>query len=292
MRDGNAPVPRALVARRRPPAARVGDELVLADRRLPGGAAARRRRRHAGVPLVGEGPRTGDRDQPPEGRGGDRAPPLRRARAAVRRRREPGEHPLRRRAAQHAHDEHGDRPQAAGPAGAGLLRLLRQPVRRRAHGAAGDRRDLPGALRRRAAGAARRAPADQAQLRVRARARLRHRDPARPAGGGRDRGHPRRAAGRLHDVPGLRRGGAPLGRRAAGHAGRAAARRPGDPDDRRRPCRTRRGRTGSSCCPTTGRARARRSCSATARRSRTWCAATAAAPSGPRTRAATRAWRR
>ena len=85
----------------------LGDRLVVADRRLPGGPAARRQRRHAGVPLVGEGPRRGDRHQPPEGRDGARAPPLRRPRPAVRRRGQPREHPLRRRAAQPADDEHG-----------------------------------------------------------------------------------------------------------------------------------------------------------------------------------------
>ena len=51
----------------------------------------------------------------------------------LRRRREPREHPLRRRAALHADDEHGARPRPPGAARAGLLRLLRQPVRRRAH---------------------------------------------------------------------------------------------------------------------------------------------------------------
>ena len=77
-------VPRPLGARRRLQAARLGDALVLADRRLPGGAAARRRPRHARVPLVGEGPRPRDRHQPPEGRGRDRTPALERARAAAR----------------------------------------------------------------------------------------------------------------------------------------------------------------------------------------------------------------
>ncbi len=87
----------ALAARRQPPARALGDRLVVADRRLPGRSAARRQPRHAGLPLVGEGPRRGDRDQPPARRRGDRAPPLRRPRAAARRRRQPREHPLRRR---------------------------------------------------------------------------------------------------------------------------------------------------------------------------------------------------
>ena len=54
----------------------LGDRLVLADGRLPGRPAARQQRRHAGLPLVGEGPRRGDRDQPPARRRGDRAAPL------------------------------------------------------------------------------------------------------------------------------------------------------------------------------------------------------------------------
>ena len=65
LRDGNAPVHGALAARGHPPARALGDRLVLADRRLPGGPAARRQRRHAGLPLVGEGSRPRDRDQPP-----------------------------------------------------------------------------------------------------------------------------------------------------------------------------------------------------------------------------------
>ena len=88
---------------------------------------------------------------------------------AARRRRQPREHPLRRRAAQHADDEHGARPQPPGPARAGLLRLLRQPVRRRAHAAA--RRSARSSIERCVgdpAGAPRRAPADQARLAVRA----------------------------------------------------------------------------------------------------------------------------
>ena len=47
----------ALAARGQAPLRALGDGLVVADRRLPGRAAARQQRRHAGVPLVGEGPR-------------------------------------------------------------------------------------------------------------------------------------------------------------------------------------------------------------------------------------------
>ena len=60
----------------------------------------------------------------------------------------------------------------AGPARAGLLRLLRQPVRRRAHARCGVIGEI--FIERFAAdpaGAPRRAPADQARLGVRARAR-------------------------------------------------------------------------------------------------------------------------
>ena len=84
----------ALAARGHPPAGALGDRLVVADRRVPGGPAARRQRRHAGLPLVGEGSRPRDRDQPPARRAGARAPPLRRPRAAARGRRQPREHPL------------------------------------------------------------------------------------------------------------------------------------------------------------------------------------------------------
>ena len=107
MRDGNAPTLARWLRDGIAPAHALGDRLVVADRRLPGRAAARRQRRHARLPLVGEGPRRGDRHQPPARRRRARAPPLRRPRPAARRRREPGEHPLRRRAAHPADDEHG-----------------------------------------------------------------------------------------------------------------------------------------------------------------------------------------
>ena len=234
LRDGNAPVLARWMHDRGYRLERMGDRLVLADRRLPGRAAARLRRRHARVPLVGEGHRPRDRHQPPARRGRDRAPPLQRARAALRRRRQPREHPLRRRAAQHADDEHGARPQPPGPARAGLLRLLRQPVRRRPHAAARDRRVLHRALLGGPAGPPRRPPADQARLEVRARALLRDRHPARPAGRVGHRRRARRAPGDLHDVPGLRRGRAPLGDRTPRHARGPAQGRPGDRPDRRR----------------------------------------------------------
>ncbi len=97
LRDGNAPTMARWLREGITPLTALGDRLVLADRGLPGGAAARRQRGHARLPLVGEGPRGGDRHQPPPRRGRARAPPLQRAGAAVRRRREPRQHPLRRR---------------------------------------------------------------------------------------------------------------------------------------------------------------------------------------------------
>ncbi len=123
--------PRRLAAARLPPAAEVGDGLVLADRRLPGRAAARQQRGHAGLPLVGEGPERGDRDQPPARRGRAGAATLGRARAAARRRRQPRQHPLRRRAALDADDEHGAAPP---PADRPRLRgVLRPSLRGRPH---------------------------------------------------------------------------------------------------------------------------------------------------------------
>ncbi len=156
------------------------------------------------------------------------------ARPAARRRRQPREHPLRRRAPLAADDEHGARSQTPGPARAGLLRLLRQPVRRRADVHALRRRDRLRALVGDPAGAARRATAHQPRRLLPADARLRHRDPARPAGRRRHRRRARRPPRRLHDLPRLRRGRAPLRRRAAGDAGGAAAGRPRDRPHRRR----------------------------------------------------------
>ena len=159
LRDGNAPTLAAWLRERLPPARALGDRLVLADRRLPGRPAARLQRRHARLPLVGEGPRRGDRHQPPARRGGARAAPLRRPRAAARRRRQPRQHPLRRRAALDADDEHGAAPPAADRPR--LLRLLRHALRGRAHARPGARRHRPRAPRGARPASARRAPADR-----------------------------------------------------------------------------------------------------------------------------------
>ncbi len=171
-------------------------------------------RRHPGLPLVGEGPQRGDRDQPPARRRRDRAAPLGRPRAAARGRGEPGEHRLRGRPAHAAHDEHGARPPPRGAHRPGLLRLLRQPLQRHAHHRPGDRRHRAGALVRRAAAPARRPAAHRARPQVRAGACVGHGDPDRPAGAGGGLRPLRRPPGRLLHLPGLRRGGPPLGGRA------------------------------------------------------------------------------
>ena len=199
----------------------------------------------------------------PQGRDGARAPPLRRPRAAVRGRREPREHPLRRRAAQPADDEHGARPRPPGADRPGLLRLLREPLQRHAHGLrssiARDRR--ASAAQRRAAAAPRRPAADPPRLRLRDHARLGDGDPARPAGrrpssptctpAGRSIYTTFLAYDEVAHHSGVERPDTLPTLRRVDRADRA---------DRRARPRTRRARTGSSCCPTTASRRARRSC--------------------------------
>ena len=144
---------RALAARRQPPLRPLGDRLVVADRRLPGRPTARQQRRHARLSVVGEGPRDVDRHESSPRRRGARAAALGRARAAARGRGEPRQHPVRRRHPLDAHDEH----RAAAPRAdrARLPRVLRKPVRGRAHAHARARRDraASGARRRSSAGA-------------------------------------------------------------------------------------------------------------------------------------------
>ncbi len=74
-----------------------------------------------------------DRHQPPARRDGARAPSLQRPRPALRRRREPRQHRVRRRAPQPADDEHRAAARPAGQDRPGLLRLLREPVQRAPH---------------------------------------------------------------------------------------------------------------------------------------------------------------
>ena len=110
-----------------------------------------------------------------------------------------------------------------------LRRVLRTPVRGRAHGGAGLRRLRARAPRAGAAGPRRRAAKDPALAHVRARARVGDGGAARPAGLRHRRRHDGRPARRLLDLPGLRRGGPPFGHRAPRHPGRPA---PGRPPDR------------------------------------------------------------
>ena len=151
-----------------------------------------------------------------------------------------------------------------GTARARLRRVLRTPLRGRAHRGARLRRLRPRAPRAGAAGPRRRAAADPALAHVRARARVGDGGAARPAGLRHRRRHDGRAARRLLDLPRLRRGRPPFGHRAPRHAGRPAPGRPPDRAgaDRRSP--TRRGPTSSSCCPITASRRARPSPNATA----------------------------
>ncbi len=217
-----------LAARRVPPPDPLGDRLVLADGRLPGGAAARQQRGHAGLPLVGEGARCGDRHQPPPRRRRARASPLRRTRPAVRRRGQPRQHPLGRRSPQPADDEHRPAPRPPRAHRPGLLRLLRQPLQRHAHVPARDPGHVQRALARLPPAAPGRAPADPTLARVCARPRLGHRDPARPPGRLGDLGHVRGAPGDLHDLPRLRRGRPPLRDRAPRRALHARGSGPAD----------------------------------------------------------------
>ena len=103
-----------------------------------------------------------------------------------------------------------------------LLLVLRQPVQLHPHLPALHRRHRAGALARRPATPSRRAPAHPSQPHVRADARVGHGVPARPPGGGDHRRPLRRAAGGVHHVPRLRRGGPPLRHRAGRCSGHAA----------------------------------------------------------------------
>ena len=280
VRDGNVPTLAGWLAARQPPAHRVEDRLVVADRRQPGRHPARLQPRHAGLPLAREGDRPAAGVQPAAGRRRDRAAPLHRPRPAARRRREPRQRVHRRRRATSVLT------MPAPGAGAGrdrrrLLRLLLANPTPRPHPARrswrGRPRDAPGAGAappgRPAAGAARRRLPAAARLHDRRHPRRHRRDA--------DRRHARRALGRLRRLPRLRRGRAPLRRRAATTRWRRCAGSTASSAGWSGPRPTARGRTGSSCSPTTARARARRSATGTARR----LADVVSAPSGAAGRA-------
>ena len=78
------------------------------------GLSARQQPRHARLPLAREGQRPHDRLQPDDGRGRDRAAPLRRRRPARRGRRQPRQHVQRRRSALLGDDEHDPAPGRTG----------------------------------------------------------------------------------------------------------------------------------------------------------------------------------
>ena len=126
------------------------------------------------------------------------------------------------------------------------------------------------ARERRAAGQQRRRdvePRVAPQLDVRPAAGVHDGRQPRRVGAGRPQRHVRGAGGDLRRPARLRRGLPPLRTRARRHARRAARPRPPDRSHRADRASGRPGRTGSSCCPTTARPRARRSSSAPARRS-------------------------
>ena len=95
---GPRPGDGSLARRRLAPADGLGVRPLLPDGREPGRTAAGLKRGHAGVPLVREGQRPDDGLEPRQGRGRDRAPPVRRRRAAGGERRQPRQHVLGRRA--------------------------------------------------------------------------------------------------------------------------------------------------------------------------------------------------
>ena len=272
MRDGNAPTLARWLRDGTPPPARLGDRLVLADRRLPGGAAARQQLRHAGLPLVGEGPRT--RRSSPTTRA---TPPSSSAATpngagllyedgASRANILSGDAPHT-----PADDEHRarrDRPGAA--SGRDYFAYFASPYNVAAHAVAPRLADIAQrALVRGAAAPPRRAPAHPSRAAVRAGARVGHGDPARSPGRGDHRRPLRRAAGGLHDLPRLRRGRPPLRHRAGRHAGHAAQRRSPDRPHRGRGTARAAPVPASWCCPITASPRAPPSSTATASRSRT-----------------------
>ena len=110
-----------------------------------------------------------------------------------------------------------------------------------------------------AAAAARRRAAGRARLGLRAAAHVHDGDHPRRVGAGRDQRHVRGAGGDLRRHARLRRGRPPLRSRTRRRPRRAARPRPPARPHRADRRRGRRGRTRSSCCPTTARRRARRS---------------------------------
>ena len=225
----------ALARRRQSQADRVGDRSLLADGREPGGDPARRQPRHPRVPVGRQGLRAGGHLLEARGLRGDRGIADGRAGAALRRRDEPREPALGQRRRGDPDREPDRRGQARQP------RLPRVPRQRRQRHA--DARALPPgdrhrADRRRPPAPPRRAPARSPRRDLPAAARRDVRVRPRPRRVLGAPGHVPRRAGRLRDVPELRRGGPPLRTRASRHIGGAPqARRALRADRARRPLR-------------------------------------------------------
>ena len=221
----------ALARRRRLRADRVGDRPLLADRREPGRDPPRLERGHHRLPLDREGERADD-DVLEAGRlRRDRGSPLDGRRAPARRRRQPRQPALGRGRPPDPDRQPPLRGEALEPR---LPRLLRERVQRHARARPlllrGDPRVVGGDPER----AARRPAPRPSRRHLPVHARGDVRDRPRPDRLRRDLGHDARAARGLRDVLELRRGGAPLGARALGHARGAAEARPAVRPDRAR----------------------------------------------------------
>ena len=217
--------PASLDPRRQPRPRRVGDRVVVADRRQPVRDPARLDRRHAGLPLGRQVDRRGDRVQPSEVRGGDRAGPLRRQRPARPQRLELRQPVLRRRRAGRADDERR-RPAQGGPHRRRLLRLLLAARPGDEDDDRGDRRDRTRAAGGEPATAPGCRASRRARLGVRPAAHVHHGHHPRRVGAGRHQRHVRGAGHDLRRHARLRRGRPPLRARTGRRAGRAARPRP------------------------------------------------------------------
>ena len=213
--------PASVDPRRQPRAGRLGDRVVVADRRQPVRHPARLDRRHAGVPVDRQGDRRGDGVEPSEVCGGDREGPLGRQRSARPSRIELREPVLGRCRAGGVDDERRRSAQGR-PDRSGLLRLLLASRPGDEDVAGGDRRDRPGAAGGRPATAAGCRAARRAGLGVRAVAHVHDGGHPRRVGPGCRQRHVRGAGRHLRRHARLRRGRPPLRARTRRRAGRAA----------------------------------------------------------------------
>ena len=218
----------ALAARGHPPPRALGDRLVLADRSVPGGAAARQQPRHAGLPLVGEGPRPAIVTNHP------------RDAQELERRHSDGRGLLHEDGASRANILSGDAPHSMltmstvlvrgrGRLGRDYAAYFARPYAVIAHRRCSPSPTTCASAARRRARSATTCSRGSRAAHVRAGARVGDGRPARPAGLRHRRRHDAGPARRLLDLPRLRRGRPPLGHRAPRHARRPA---PGRPPDR------------------------------------------------------------